>query len=94
MPVTSELSSTYWRGTKGYRLHCSENVLQLYDQHRGNTFIFLTRPPEKSGSDIVASVALQKISGRVQKVRLIHAVVFHCGTDFDSNVDAYTGRRW
>ncbi|KZT63464.1 hypothetical protein DAEQUDRAFT_778932 [Daedalea quercina L-15889] len=64
MPVTSEMTSTYWRGTKGYKLHCSENVFQLYDKDRGNTFIFLTRPPEKSGTDIVTSIALQKISGR------------------------------
>jgi len=68
MPVTSESTSTYWRGTKGYKLHCSENMFQLYDQNRANTFIFVTRPPEKSGSDIVTSVALQKISGRIQKV--------------------------
>ncbi|KAH9833398.1 RNA dependent RNA polymerase-domain-containing protein [Rhodofomes roseus] len=67
MPVTSEMTSTYWRGTKGYKLHCSESMLQLYDNNRANTFIFVTRPPEKSGSDIVTSVALQKISGRVQK---------------------------
>ncbi|OCH91052.1 RdRP-domain-containing protein [Obba rivulosa] len=63
----SGLMSTYWRGTKGYRLHCSDNVMQLYDQKRANTFIFVTRPPEKSGADIVTSIALQKISARVQK---------------------------
>ncbi|KZT10828.1 RdRP-domain-containing protein [Laetiporus sulphureus 93-53] len=67
MPIASEVSSTYWRGTKGYRLHCSDNLMQLYDQQRGNTFIFVNRPPIKSDVDIVTSIALQKISGRVQK---------------------------
>lgn len=69
MPKASEIMSTYWRGTKGYRLHCSENALQLYDKTRANTFIFMVRPPEKSGSDVVTSIALQKISARVQRVR-------------------------
>ncbi|PCH35526.1 RNA-directed RNA polymerase [Wolfiporia cocos MD-104 SS10] len=67
MPNTSEVTATYWRGTKGYKLHCGESVLQLYDKARANTFIFVTRPPIKSGSDIVISIALQKISGRVQR---------------------------
>lgn len=67
MPKASEIMSTYWRGTKGYRLHCSENALQLYDKTRANTFIFMVRPPEKSGSDVVTSIALQKISARVQR---------------------------
>ncbi|KAI0915379.1 hypothetical protein AcV5_003869 [Taiwanofungus camphoratus] len=67
MPRASSEASTYWRGTKGYKLHCSENVMQLYNQKRGDTFIFVQRPPEKSGSDVVTSIALQKISTRVQK---------------------------
>ncbi|KAF9556779.1 RNA-directed RNA polymerase [Agrocybe pediades] len=44
----------------GYRLHCGENRLQLYDRHIGDTFIFINR----SGA---VSIALGKISGTVQR---------------------------
>ncbi|KAH8088982.1 RNA dependent RNA polymerase-domain-containing protein [Cristinia sonorae] len=67
MPQSSISSSTYKRGTKGYKLHCSDNALQLYNKQRGDTFIFMTRPPEKSGADIIASIALQKISDHVRR---------------------------
>ena len=68
MPKASGLMSAYWQGTRGYRLYCGENVLQLFDKQRGNSFIFITRPPPASGVDIVTSIALNKISQRVQQV--------------------------
>ncbi|KAI0359481.1 RdRP-domain-containing protein [Trametes cingulata] len=67
MPRASGLMSTYWQGHSGYRLYCGENVMQLFDKQRANSFIFVTRPPPKSGHDIVTSIALNKISQRVQK---------------------------
>ncbi|KAH9925902.1 P-loop containing nucleoside triphosphate hydrolase protein [Epithele typhae] len=68
MPKASGVMSTYWLGTKGYKLYCGEDTLQLFDQQRGNSFIFMTRPPAVSGHDIVTSIALQKISQRVQQL--------------------------
>ncbi|KAI0712794.1 RNA dependent RNA polymerase-domain-containing protein [Cerioporus squamosus] len=67
MPKASSLMSTYWQGTRGYRLYCGDNVLQLFDKQRANSFIFMTRPPAASGADLVTSIALNKISQRVQK---------------------------
>ncbi|KAI0685002.1 P-loop containing nucleoside triphosphate hydrolase protein [Cerioporus squamosus] len=46
---------------------CGDNVLQLFDKQRANSFIFMTRPPAASGADLVTSIALNKISQRVQK---------------------------
>ena len=43
--------------------------MQLFDKQRQDSFIFLTRPPAASGTDIVTSIALDKISRRVQHVR-------------------------
>ncbi|RDX43226.1 RdRP-domain-containing protein [Lentinus brumalis] len=67
MPKASSLMSTYWQGTRGYRLYCGDNVLQLFDKQRANSFIFMTRPPAASGADLVTSIALNKISQRVQQ---------------------------
>ncbi|KAI0782921.1 RNA-directed RNA polymerase [Abortiporus biennis] len=67
MPYSSTSTSSYKRSTKGYKLHCSENTFQLYNHQRGDTFIFITRPPAKSGVDIITSIALQKISAHVLK---------------------------
>ncbi|KAF5370335.1 hypothetical protein D9758_006999 [Tetrapyrgos nigripes] len=64
---TSATFSTYYQCTKDYRLHCSDVNLQLYDKNRGNTFVFLTTPPKASGAEVVASIALQKFSTRVQR---------------------------
>ncbi|KAA1476797.1 RdRP-domain-containing protein [Dentipellis sp. KUC8613] len=58
---------TYKACTTGFRLHCSEGNLQLFNQQRANTFIFLSRPPALSGSEIKVSIALQQISARVQR---------------------------
>ena len=68
MPKASELMSTYWQGTPGYRLYCGDNVMQLFDKQRQNSFVFMIRPPAASGTDIVTSIALNKISHRVQQV--------------------------
>jgi hypothetical protein len=77
MPYASEMMSTYQTCTNGYRLYCGDGVLQLYEKQRGNTFIFLTRPAPASGGFVAASIALQKISSRVQKV---------CWYDFNSSL--------
>ncbi len=68
MPQSSTTYQTYKRCTPGYKLYCGENVLQLFDKQRANSFIFMTRPPEASGEDVVTSIALQKISGHVMQV--------------------------
>lgn len=73
MPHTSDTLSTYRPCTRGYRLHLNDNGLQLYKEAktadpRSDTFIFVTRQTTGQTSQIVASVALQKISDRVQKV--------------------------
>ncbi|KAH9888525.1 RNA dependent RNA polymerase-domain-containing protein [Cubamyces lactineus] len=67
MPKASGLMSTYWQGTRGYQLYCGDSVMQLFDKQRANSFIFVTRPPPRSGVDIVTSIALNKISQRVQQ---------------------------
>ncbi|TCD62010.1 hypothetical protein EIP91_007628 [Steccherinum ochraceum] len=70
MPQAATPLTTYKRGTKGYKLYCGDNALQLYNKQRSDTVIFMTRPPQRSDSceaDIITSVALQKISGHVRQ---------------------------
>ncbi|KAL0569074.1 hypothetical protein V5O48_012901, partial [Marasmius crinis-equi] len=67
LPQTSDTLSTYRPCTVDYRLHCGDANFQLYDKLRGNTFVFLTKPPKASGAEVAASIALQKFSTRVQK---------------------------
>jgi hypothetical protein len=67
MPQASGTMSVYRPCTVGYRLHCSDGNFQLYNKNRAQTFIFMTRPPRERGYDVIASIALEKISGRVQK---------------------------
>ena len=74
MPQASSMMSTYRPCTKGYRLHCSDGKLELYNKQRGDTFIYINRPVATSGAEVSTSIALQKISSRVQKVRV---AVFH-----------------
>lgn len=69
LPESSTTITTYKRGVKGWILSCTDNSFQLYNRQRGNTFIFMTRPAEKSGQDIVTSIALQNFSRFVQQVR-------------------------
>jgi regulator of nonsense transcripts 1 len=71
MDKTSSNFSSYRPCTSGYRLHCSDTNFQLYDKDRANTFIFMTRPPAASGAELAVSIAVQKISARVQRVRFI-----------------------
>ena len=69
MPNTgSGVPSPYRQGTKGYKLHGTENTLEIFNRKRADTFIFVTRPPAASGADIATSIALQKISQSVQRV--------------------------
>lgn len=57
--------------TREHRLHCSDSLFQLYNTQRANTFVYLARhpQPERSGIDLITSIALQNISAVVQ-VRL------------------------
>jgi hypothetical protein len=72
MQYSGEIIQTYQTCTTGYRLHCGDGIFQLYEKNRANTFIFLHRPPPRSGAFVAASIALQKFSARVQKVCLCH----------------------
>ncbi|KAJ6450386.1 RNA-directed RNA polymerase [Mycena sanguinolenta] len=67
MDKTSSNFSGYRACTSGYRLHCSDTNLQLYNKGRADTFIFMTRPPAASGAELAVSIAVQKISARVQR---------------------------
>ncbi|KAF8156601.1 RNA-directed RNA polymerase [Crassisporium funariophilum] len=64
MPRTAS-SATLRPCTAGYRLHCSDYRLQLYDKQIQQTFIFVTRPPAASGVEVATSIALDKISRSV-----------------------------
>ncbi|THH07660.1 hypothetical protein EW145_g3223 [Phellinidium pouzarii] len=65
---TSESMSAYRPCTEGYRLYCGDNLFQLYNKQRGDTFIFLgARRVHSCDEEIITSIALQKISQRVQK---------------------------
>jgi hypothetical protein len=60
--------STYRPCTKGYRLHCSDGKLELYNKNRIDTFVYINRSIATSNAKVQTSIALQKISTRVQKV--------------------------
>lgn len=68
MPRASAVMSTYRQCTKGYRLHCSDGKFELYNKNRSDTFVYIARPTISSGAQVSVSIALQKISSRVQKV--------------------------
>jgi hypothetical protein len=68
MPQTASTPASLRPCTTGYRLHCSDYRLQLYNKLISDTFIFLTRSPSTLTSEVSASIALGKISGTVQKV--------------------------
>ncbi|KAK0493854.1 RNA-directed RNA polymerase [Armillaria luteobubalina] len=67
LPHTSGKFSSYRPCTPGYRLYCSPTNFQLYNKHRADSFVFLTRPPKASGAEVAISVALQKISNKVRQ---------------------------
>lgn len=81
MPHTSSTLAGLRPCTPGYRLHCSDTNFQLYNKHVRDTFVFINRPPRQSTSEIATSIALQKISTTVQRVRIdstsyVHALTY------------------
>jgi len=78
MPQTASTIPTLRPCNPGYRLRCSDYVLQLYNKHTADTFIFINRPPAALGVDVSTSIALQKISATVMKVR--SNPCFHCSS--------------
>ena len=68
MPSASGPMSTYRPCSTDYRIHVADNIFQLFEKLRSNSFVFMTRPPAASGSDVITSIALQKISVPVQRV--------------------------
>ena len=69
--------SVYRPCTAGYRLHCSDGNLQLYDKQTANTFVFISRSRE-TNQDVIASIALQKISKRIGQVcNAVGGTAFH-----------------
>jgi hypothetical protein len=68
MPNASGPMSTYRPCSTDYRLFVGDNLLQLFEKQRSNSFVFMARPPAASGADVITSIALQKISAPVQRV--------------------------
>lgn len=68
MKETAAHIPTYKSCVEGFRLYCGYGNMQLFNRQRANTFIFIARPPANSGEEIVTSIALQQISGPVQRV--------------------------
>lgn len=52
---------------------------------RANTFIFMTRPAEQSGADIITSIALQNFSRFVQEVRGYSSQLMYTSNFFSSS---------
>ncbi|KAI0684613.1 RNA dependent RNA polymerase-domain-containing protein [Cytidiella melzeri] len=67
MPQTTATLCTYKRGVLGWKLYCNDSIMQLFNRHRVDSFIFVSRAAEKSGTDIINSIALQKLSSYVQR---------------------------
>ena len=68
MPQSASTIPTLRPCSPGYRLHCSDYRLQLYNKKIENTFIFVNRPPAALGVDVSTSIALGNISATVKKV--------------------------
>lgn len=68
LPQSSATVATLRPCTPGYRLHCNDNLFQLYNKHRGDTFVFVNRP--SVGGEVSISIAVQKISRTVQLVSI------------------------
>lgn len=81
MPTASGPMSTYRPCSTNYMLYVADNLFQLFDKQRSNTFVFMSRPPAASEADVITSIALQKISVPVQRVGgsslRLHSVL-HC----------------
>lgn len=71
LPQTAATMATLRPCTTGYRLHCSDYRLQLYNKQISDTFIFVNRSPSTLSSEVTTSIALQKISGTVQQVHYL-----------------------
>ncbi|TFK19298.1 RNA-directed RNA polymerase [Coprinopsis marcescibilis] len=74
---------------RGYRLHCSYGRFQLYDRNIGNTFVFIGKAPSGHESEVITSIALQKLSktlgmqlGRLYRQSLI-GVELHVVSNHD-----------
>ena len=67
--------STYRPCSVDYRLYIGDNIVQLFEKQRSNTFVFINRPPAASGADVIMSIALQKISVPVQRVGWLSMMV-------------------
>lgn len=92
MPSASGPMSTYRPCSTDYRLHVADNILQLFEKLRANSFVYMARPPMASGSDVITSIALQKISAAVQRVNHSPFKVVYSNSSFHgfSNADACT----
>ncbi|KAL4068636.1 RNA dependent RNA polymerase-domain-containing protein [Scleroderma yunnanense] len=89
MSQASTSMAGYRPCTVGYRLHCDDRTLQLYNKNKVDTFIFISRPPRETQQDVITSIALQKISTRVQQQlgRLYRAPVIAMEIHVISNRD-------
>ncbi|KAJ3554369.1 hypothetical protein NM688_g3145 [Phlebia brevispora] len=67
LPQSSTVTATYRRGVRGYKVFCNDSRFELFNRHRQDTFIFMTRPPKQSDADIITSWALQKLSDHVRR---------------------------
>ncbi|KIK00426.1 hypothetical protein K443DRAFT_611821 [Laccaria amethystina LaAM-08-1] len=64
LPESSSTIATQRPCSAGYRLHLSDSKMELYNRQRSDTFIFINR---QLGTEVVVSIALQKISSTVQR---------------------------
>jgi len=71
LPESSSTIATQRPCSAGYRLHLSDSKLELYNRQRSDTFIFINR---QLGTEVVVSIALQKISSTVQRASLISSL--------------------
>ena len=95
MPGASGPMSTYRTCSTDYRLYVGDNLVQLFEKQRSNTFVFISRPPAASGADVITSIALQKISATVQRVGCFSMTVVRGSSSSRglSNVGAYIAPR-
>lgn len=98
MPQTASTIPGFRPCKPGYRLHCSDYRLQLYNKNIVDTFIFINRPSAALGIDVSTSIALEKISATVKKVRTNFCVrfftelIFHSATGPSQQNASYSDR--
>ena len=71
LPESSSTVATQRPCSAGYRLHLSDSRMELYNRQRSDTFIFINR---QLGTEVVVSIALQKISATVQRASLVSSL--------------------